>query len=86
MDKVEVESDLVTSDGKITTREFDGLSHGLHTLEVYATANIYGSIVESNRLKYDIIVKETGKVTPIISINYNVEEVIQGETFIRPKK
>lgn len=79
LDKVEVESDLVTSDGKITTREFDGLSHGLHTLEVYATANIYGSTVESNRLKYDIIVKETGKVTPIISINYNVEEVIQGE-------
>lgn len=78
IDKVEVMTEDVETDGKIRTVYFENLEHGLHTLEVYSTAVIKGSLVESNHLKYDVMVILPGKVTPVISINYNVEEVVQG--------
>ena len=73
------ETMTVTSSGKQNTKTFDGLKHGLHVLEVYATAIVNGSEVESNHLTYEIIVTEENSVTPIISTNYNVKSVLQGE-------
>ena len=79
LDNVEQETMEVTSTGKQNTKAFDGLKHGLHTLEAYATAIINGSEVESNHLHYDVIVVEENAVSPIITINHNVKSVLQGE-------
>ena len=46
------------------------LSHGSHTLEVYMTATIGGSLVESNHLYYDLMFVTTGNTTPILTVNY----------------
>ena len=79
LDGVPQETKEITSTGKQDTRIFEGLKHGLHTLEVYATAIVNGSEVESNHLNYDVIVIEENAVTPIITINHNVKSVLQGE-------
>ena len=79
LDDVEQPTATVASSGRQSTTTFTGLGHGLHTLDVYATAEVSGSTIESNHLKYDIIVTREGSVTPVISINNTVEEVLQGE-------
>ena len=45
-------------------------THGSHSLHVYFTANIDGEDITSNGLYYDIICKENGVNTPIISSTF----------------
>ena len=75
---------VITSSGRQNTKIFEGLRHGLHTLEVYAIANINGKDIKSNVLKYDIIVVGQNAVIPIISINCNTEKLLQGELLSIP--
>lgn len=54
-------------------------THGVHTLEVYVTANIGGNTVSSNKLTYDIIYVVAGYTDPIISSAYTTKSIKQGE-------
>ena len=79
LDNVEQETTVITSSGRIDTKVFENLSHGLHTLEVYATAEVEGTSIESNHLNYEVIVTRSDSVAPIVSINYNKKDIVQGE-------
>lgn len=79
LDGVPQETMDILPSNRQTTVTFENLTHGIHTLECYATAEVNGSLVTSNVLNYDIIVTNTGAIDPIISINYNVKSVLQGE-------
>lgn len=79
LDGVAQETTTVLASNKLNTRTFENLNHGLHTLEVYATAMVNGNTVTSNKLNYDVIVTRENSLDPIISINYNVKSLLQGE-------
>ena len=70
---------MVSTTNRQNTVTFEKLVHGIHTIECYATAEVNGSAVKSNVLKYDVIITNEGAIEPIIAINYNVESVLQGE-------
>lgn len=67
------------SSGKQFTEILPDMAHGVHTLEVYATAVVDSSDVESNHLEYDIICTDAGATTPMIASVYGAESVAQGE-------
>ena len=75
---------VISSTGRQNTKVFENLKHGLHTLEVYAISYINGNEIKSNVLKYDIIVVADNYVTPIISINCDTTELLQGELLSIP--
>ena len=59
-------------------------AHGAHTLDVYATATINDTEVESDRLRYDIISIESGNNTPVIASSFRTAEVEQFGTLLIP--
>lgn len=59
-------------------------AHGAHTLDVYATATINDTEVESDRLRYDIISIVSGNNTPIIASSFRTAEVEQFGTLLIP--
>lgn len=69
----------VVLDNKQHTVNFSGIKHGVHTLESYATANVNGSKIESNHLKYDVMVVADNAVAPLISINNTFTSIVEGE-------
>lgn len=70
---------VVTSlTGKQLTKTLPKMSHGVHRLEVYSTAVIGDTDIESLPLVYDIICTEDGDQTPMIASVYEVEEIEQG--------
>ena len=80
LDGVEQEPDTgIIASGRQNTRTFENLTHGLHVLEAYLTAVVNGSEVTSNKLVYDVIVTRENSLEPIISINYPVTSLLQGE-------
>lgn len=69
----------VESSGETFSKTFENLSHGVHTLEVYAIGYVNGEEIRSNTLKYDIIIALSGETTPIISINCEQSSIQEGE-------
>lgn len=67
----------VTTTGRQQNFVIPAQAHGSHTLEVYFTATINETVVESNHLFYDIIFTEEGKTTPIIASSFNIEKMTQ---------
>ena len=59
-------------------------AHGAHTLDVYATATINDTEVESDRLRYDIISIVSGNNTPVIASSFRTAEVEQFGTLLIP--
>ena len=59
-------------------------SHGSHTFEVYMTAVIGDSDVESNHLFYDLICVEEGNHTTIIACTFQPKEIEQFDTYTIP--
>ena len=59
-------------------------AHGAHTLDVYATATINDTEVESDRLRYDIISIVSGNNTPVIASSFRTAEVEQFSTLLIP--
>ena len=59
-------------------------AHGAHTLDVYATATINDTEVESDRLRYDIISIVSGNNTPVIASSFRTAEVEQFGTLLLP--
>lgn len=78
VDGEEVETSVTSLSGKQITTTFSAMSHGVHTIEVYADAEMDGLILESGHLVYEIICIKDGKTTPMIASVYNVESVQQG--------
>lgn len=70
---------VVTETGKQQTYIISAMSHGVHTLKIYATAVINGVLVKSNELNYDIMCVEGETTTPMIASSYTVKNVTQGE-------
>lgn len=84
VDGVEQSTATVTASGRQSTQILPAMSHGVHVLDVYASAYINGSYVESNHLIYDVICKSENSVTPIISVNCDTNSVKQGEIIDLP--
>ena len=59
-------------------------AHGAHTLDVYATATINDTEVESDRLRYDIISIVSGNNTPVIASSFRTAEAEQFSTLLIP--
>lgn len=62
------------------TYTISALTHGVHTLEVYATAEINGAELISNTLSYNIIAYEDGNSDVIIASKFDKTEATEGET------
>lgn len=58
--------------------------HGNHLLEVYITADIEGSLLTSNRLRYDLICLEAGNTTPVIASAFQLTTAQQYSTLQIP--
>lgn len=59
-------------------------THGAHTLDVYATATINDTEVESDHLRYDIISIVSGNNTSVIASSFRTAEVEQFSTLLIP--
>lgn len=59
-------------------------AHGAHTLDVYATATINDTEVESDHLRYDIISIVSGNNTLVIASSFRTAEVEQFSTLLIP--
>ena len=71
MDGTKIGTQTVTTSGRQKTFTIPAQKHGAHKFEVYFTAEINGSTVESNRLVYDLICTEVGNETPIIACAFS---------------
>ena len=59
-------------------------AHGAHILEVYATATIDETDIESEHLFYDIICISSGSNTPVIASSFKMTEIEQYDTLLIP--
>ncbi|EOZ2853484.1 leucine-rich repeat protein [Listeria monocytogenes] len=79
LDGNEIDTKVITTTGKQYTQYIPIMSHGTHSLEVYATAELDDATIESEKLYHEIIFVEEGNENVIIAANYNVESLQQGE-------
>ena len=84
LDGKEIGKSVVTVSGQQQDFTIPAQNHGSHTFEVYLTAEIEGSTVESNHLYYDLICYKNGVTTPIIASTFNLSDVEQYDTFTIP--
>lgn len=84
LDGAESDTDTITASGKQSTKIFPAMSHGSHTLKVYATATLNGVAVTSNVLCYDIICVQSGQTGVIIASAFDKTEATQGELLSIP--
>lgn len=59
-------------------------AHGAHSLEVYVTATVDETDIESEHLFYDVICIASGNNTPVIASSFKVTEIEQYDTLIIP--
>lgn len=86
LDGKELSTETVTDSGRQQTKSIPRQSHGSHTFEVWFTAELEGSIVESNHLFYDLICIEAGNEEAIISCDFSLTSVKQYSTVVIPYK
>lgn len=79
IDGTEIGTVVTSLSGKQITRTLPKMSHGAHKLEVYSTATLNETSIESSKLVYDIVCLEDENTTPIIASVYGKETVSQGE-------
>lgn len=79
IDGKEVASKTMSASGKQNTQVLPVQKHGVHSLEVYATSELNGKTVYSNRLLYDVLFEEADNDTPMIASVYDVKTLAQGE-------
>lgn len=84
IDGVEIGTTVTSASGKQATKVIPFMSHGSHTLEVYATATMDGNSMESNHLLYDIMCVISGNNNVVISSAYQVTSATQGEQLSIP--
>lgn len=84
LDGIELPTVDINTSGRAATKTIPAQSHGLHTLEVWSTANIDGFDISSSVLKYGLIcVSESGS-SPIISSANAPSTVNLGEMITIP--
>lgn len=74
----------VSSSGKQSTLIIPKMSHGVHKIELYMTAELGGAPLESDHLVYDIICITEGATNRMIASSYFSEPVVQGELISIP--
>ena len=84
IDGKEIGATSTSLSGKQTTRIITAMSHGAHKLEVYSTATVNDTDLESPKLVYDIICLEENKTDPIIASACGIETVTQGSQISIP--
>lgn len=84
VDGNEISTTVTTTSGKQSTYILPAMSHGIHKLEVYATAELNDSTMESAHLTYDVICIEEGNTSPMISSVYDVTTLSEGEQVTIP--
>lgn len=84
LDGTEIGTQTVFSSGRQQTYVIAAQTHGSHALEVYFTATVEGSAVESNHLYYDLICIVSGNDAPVISTGFNRTTVAQYESIVIP--
>lgn len=68
----------VSTSGKQNTYMISALSHGVHRLEIYATATLDDNDMESDHLIFDIMCIETGNTSSMIASVCTISEIKQG--------
>lgn len=84
LDGAEYGTEEVATSNRQQTKIFTGLTHGAHTLRVYASATVNEKYIESNELSYSIIFVEEGKTDVIVASSFNREKASQGELLTIP--
>lgn len=84
LDGVEVDTAVITTSGKQSTKIFPAMTHGIHTLDVYITAEVENTLIETEHLKYDIMFVVSGEETAMISSVYQNTSATQGEQITIP--
>lgn len=84
LDGEEIGTEVVTVSNQQQDFIIPAQPHGSHTFEVYFTARIGDTDVESDSLYYDLICTEEGNTIPIIASTFQAESVEQFDTFVVP--
>ena len=79
LDGVEVGTSLVLTSGRQETKVINAPTHGVHLLEVYATASVGDSNLRSASLFYEVMCVVSGETTPMLASYYDVINILQGE-------
>lgn len=70
---------VTTSSGIDLTQHFENLSHGTHTLQVYATAELDGTSMISNSFDYSLLTYDPSSSDIIMLSNFNTLTCMEGE-------
>ena len=79
VDGTEKASVAVSTSGKQITQIIPALSHGVHRLDVYVTAELADEQLESTHLVYDIMSIDETNTSPMIASVYTITKLSQGE-------
>ena len=77
LDDEEIDSVVVSTNGRQSTYVIPKQPHGSHTFEVYFDAVINGETVTSNHLYYDLMCYDLYNETPIITTNFRDPGITQ---------
>ena len=87
LDGSPLETETITTSGATNVKSIQtsALSHGAHSLVVYAEREISdGVMLTSNELYFDLMITENGNETVIIATEFNTKEVEQYSTIVIP--
>lgn len=84
VDGRQIATATVAASGRQQTQNLPAMTHGSHTLLVYFTAEIEGSVVKSNELYYELIVVSNSSTLPIIASAFRETTVMQYTTLAIP--
>lgn len=84
VDGREVGTVITSLSGKQMTRTFPKMEHGSHLIEVYSSATLNDTYMESPKLAFDVMCVEAGDTTPMIASVYQVDSIMQGELISIP--
>lgn len=79
LDGTSIQSLTLTASGKQNTKIIPKQAHGVHRLEIYITASMDGSDMESNHLIYDIMCVDSDNTDAFIASPFVAGTVSQGE-------
>lgn len=84
IDGNEAGSTVTTVSGRQLTWTIPAQTHGAHTIEVYITATVGGTVVRSESLYYDVIWILSSSTAPVISVPFHTTEISQYSTVTVP--
>lgn len=84
IDGTEKATITIATSGKQQTYLISALPHGTHTIDIYATAELDGTAIESKHLTFDIICREIDNTSAMISSVYDVTAITQGSLISIP--